>query len=71
MYCKVRFKRGSETTAGLVLSEEVIGAESVTIGDLSRLFPSFEIPKMHNLEVSGGYDTWEQAFAHKFSGENY
>jgi hypothetical protein len=67
MYVKVRFEGTRETgaTAGLVL--EHAKCAKMSVGEISRLFPMREAPKMRTLQVSPAYTTWDAAFAHVFS----
>lgn len=63
-YKKVQFTNGADSTAGLILDSEDTAGYSVS--DYSHLFPYSEIGKMHQLNISGIYATWEEAFYHQF-----
>lgn len=66
-YIKFRFTNGTESTAGLIM--ETAKLKAMTFPEVSRLFPMYEATKMHRLDVSPEYPTWEGAFNHKFKGE--
>ncbi len=67
-FCKVRFtSKRHGATAGLVIDGH--RAKTASIADLSRLFPTWEANKMHTLECSPEFATFEQAFAHEFDGQ--
>lgn len=63
-YTKFRFTNGKRHTAGLVL--ETTKLKAMTFPQVSRLFPVFESPKMHRLELSPEYANFEDAFNHQF-----
>lgn len=68
MFVKVRFySRSHGATAGLIFRASDV--RTMTIGEISRRFPYSEAPKMHRLEVSPEYCTWDEAFAHIFAGD--
>lgn len=50
----------SQTTAALILDSEVI--DTMTVTEISRLFPYSESTKMVFLEISPEYDSFEDAF---------
>jgi hypothetical protein len=54
-------------TAGLIVPAEQL--KSMTISEVSRLFPYFEANKMKTLQVSPVFETWEAAFAFGIDGE--
>lgn len=61
---KVRFySKTHGATAGLVIDTD---KHSLTIGELSRLFPVSEFRKMDRLQASPKFSTWEKAFAYEF-----
>ncbi len=66
-YIKFRFTNGTSHTAGLIL--ETARLKAMTFPEVSRLFPVFESPKMHRLEMSPECATWEDAFNYNFKGE--
>ena len=49
-----------QTTAALILDSEVI--DTMTVTEISRLFPYSESTKMVFLEISPEYDSFEDAF---------
>lgn len=63
-FVKFRFVNGDEATAGLVISLEVWTTATVT--ELSRMFPAGEALKMQTLQCSRVFDTWKEAFCHRF-----
>ena len=64
MFVKVRFTNGAESTAGLIMPYDKVKHSTIT--ELSRAFPYSEAPKMKRLDISPAYETWEEAFNHKF-----
>lgn len=65
-FVKVRFvSKQHGATAGLIFPDDEV--QSKTVAQLSRYFPVSEFWKMKTLWVSNKYDTWEEAFAHKFA----
>ena len=68
---KVRFARSNnpesadDCTAGLILESSKL--ESMTVSDVSRLFPYSEAAKMRVIQVSPRYPDWEAAFNHQFT----
>jgi len=69
MFHKLRFYRNEgqeieDTTAGLVVDTDTL--KGSTIGELSRLFPMSESNKMYKIQASKGFETFVEAFAHKF-----
>ena len=60
-YSKVRFtsKYNGNTTA-LVLTDKQ--QSTMTISEISALFPMYEALKMERIERGEYYDTWEGAF---------
>ena len=56
------FSRGGERTAGLVLPNEKLA--TMSIGDISRLYPYSEAGKMARIHQSPVFETWDEAFAH-------
>ncbi len=60
-YTKVRFtSKLNGNTAGLVLTDHQ--QESMTITQVSKLFPISESMKMERLERSDSFNTFEEAF---------
>ena len=60
-YSKVRFtSKHNGCTSSIILSKAK--QESMTITEISRLFPISECMKMERLERGEYYDTFEQAF---------
>lgn len=67
-YRKIWFSKGSEHTAGLIVTDAWIAAHKTNlVSDASRLFPMHEARKMGKFHVSPAFATWEQAFAFKTS----
>ena len=68
-YVKVRFASPTHQTAGLVFTSPQLLQHN--IASLSRLFPSKEFGRLGSrlvrLEMSPEFETFEQAFAHKFA----
>ena len=67
-YVRIRFyspTRGA--TAGLVIEASKFSLMSTSA--LSRLFPKSECLKMGRIQRSPAYETWSEAFAHRFQGE--
>lgn len=65
MFRKIRFvcsKNG--VTAGLVIESAKL--DSMTMGDISKLFPLSEAPKMTTLQVSPEYVTYGEAFSYEW-----
>jgi len=62
-YKKIRFTGKRGNTAGIVIDENMF---SLSVSDLSRLFPYSEAMKMERLEVSPVFDSWDDAFAYQF-----
>jgi hypothetical protein len=60
---KVWFSRGSEKTAGLVVSAAKLHAMSVS--EISRMFPMSEAMKMAKIHMSPVLPTWDAAFHYK------
>ena len=67
-YRKIRFTGPAGATAGLILDTDKY--KSMSIDQMSRLYPYTEANKMHRFEVSPVYATWEQAFEHEFDSVN-
>jgi hypothetical protein len=65
MFHKVRFNSRNGCTAGLVLTT---AQTKLPIAEISRMFVHSESAKMAKIQISKPYETWEQAFAHKFEG---
>ena len=63
-YKKIRFTSKHGATAGLILERDKLWG--MTIEDVSRLFPIYETPKMHHLEQSPIFDSFEDAFNYQF-----
>ena len=64
-YTKFRFTHPvNGNTADLVM--ETTKLTSMTISEISRLFPESEAPKMARLERSPSFGTWEKAFNYNF-----
>ena len=62
MFQKVRFtdSRGN-ATAGLVIE-----SGTMTVSELSTMFPPFEWQKMEKIQVSDDFRTWKEAFEYTF-----
>ena len=58
---KVWFSKGSEKTAGLIVPAEKL--HTMTVSDISRLFPISESLKMARFHTSPVFATWDEAFA--------
>ena len=58
---KVWFSKGSEKTAGLIVPAEKL--HTMTVSEISRLFPVSESLKMGRLHTSPVFATWDAAFA--------
>ena len=58
---KVWFSKGSEKTAGLIVPAEKL--HTMTVGEISRLFPISESLKMARFHTSPVFATWDEAFA--------
>lgn len=66
-YIKFRFKSEHGATAGLVLNADIYKTKSIT--DLSKCFPMREASKMHRLQCSEAFGTWDDAFNFDFDKE--
>ena len=65
-YGKVRFtSKLNGSTAGIVLTDAK--QSSMTVSEISRLFPMSEANKMERLERSEYFDTFEGAFNYQFA----
>ncbi len=67
-YSKVRFTTtdGSAFTAGLVLLDSEI--KRLGMVGISKMFPRWECVKMHKVQFSPSFDTWDAAFKYQFDG---
>ena len=64
-YVKFRFTHPTNgATAGLIIEADIFKRRSIT--ELSRWFPYYESSKMHTLESSPEYPSWDDAFNHEF-----
>ena len=66
-YVKFRFTSEHGKTLGLVLALAIYRERSIT--ELSRMFPNREASKMHRLECSDVFGTFEDAMQHDFEKE--
>jgi len=64
MFVKVRWTSSRGATAGLVFDK--VQLDRLSIPELSRRCPRSEATKMHRLEISPAYGTFEEAFLHQF-----
>lgn len=68
-YRKIWFSKGSEHTAGLIVTDAWIAAHKTNlVSDASRLFPMHEARKMGKFHASPAFPTWEEAFAFEIRG---
>ena len=72
MYQKIRFSLHATSndpehcTAGLIVESDKL--KSMTMGEISRMFPNWETVKMRGvLQVSRQFDSFNAAFNHQFS----
>jgi hypothetical protein len=63
-FVKFRFRSEFGVTCGLVLP--LASYRERTVTELSRMFPMSEASKMHLLDCSDVYSTFENAFHHDF-----
>ena len=67
-YSKVRFtSKQNGNTATIILTDKQ--QESMTISQISALFPMREACKMERFERGPFYGTFEEAFAHDIDGD--
>jgi hypothetical protein len=63
---KVWFSKGAEKTAALILPAAKL--RSMSLGEISQLFPSSEFRKMTRFHQSPVFPTWDAAFAFNTGG---
>lgn len=71
LYYSLRFTKdlraanaSDDATAALVIPARKYNNCGGSPTEMSKLFPASEAPKMRYMQVSYGYITWEEAFAH-------